>query len=235
MSRWLPLLYSLLPFPAALGIARWTDCAVAFPFLAAAFLYPLFIVLVKRNRYMAALKCSLLWTLSGTLTVVLFAAQYPWRADQLIIRGKEYRQEMMTWVDTGVGRESTPSEFIPQHLLHAAFFSAVTFLSAGFLGLVAGAFLLNYMNVYVATYLTSANAGLAGLFLSWHPWALVRVGAYLLLGVYLSGLALWMAKKTPHAPPFSWLCLGVGGLVLDIVLKVTLAHGWQRLLAGFMG
>ncbi|HPR63976.1 MAG TPA: hypothetical protein PK014_07110 [Thermoanaerobaculia bacterium] len=226
---------SVAAFPAALAFTRLTNAPLLFPFAAALLFYPAFIRTLLRGHFGSAFRLSVLWALSGTLTVLIFTTLAPREADASILNGRAYRVEMMEWMETGTGRESTPSAFLPQHALHLGLFSAATVGSAGLLGLVAGAYLLNYMNVYVATYAASSGTGWIGWILAWHPWALIRVASYLALGVYLSAVFLRLTKKIDSLPPSRWLWLGMGGTVLDVLMKIILAPGWHRLLASFHG
>jgi hypothetical protein len=68
--------------------------------------------------------------------------------------------------------------------------------------------------------------------LAWHPWAVIRVISFVVIGVVLSAPLLsrlgkfrvdWAAARS--------LLLGAGaGLLADVVLKTLLAPAWQRLL-----
>ena len=81
---------------------------------------------------------------------------------------------MFAWVMTGQGAESTPSQFIPQQIGHAALFSALALASGGTLAMPMGAVLMNYMGFYVAS-LAGAGAPLwAVVLLGWQPWAIAQ-------------------------------------------------------------
>src|SRR4051812_7797030 len=69
-----------------------------------------------------------------------------------ILNGPEYKAEMRDWIVNGVGRESTPSQFVPQHLKHLGAFLLLTVASGGYLGLAMGAYLLGYMSFYVGSF-----------------------------------------------------------------------------------
>ena len=58
---------------------------------------------------------------------------------------------MFTWVATGQGAESTPSQFIPQQIGHAALFSGLALATGGVAAMPMGAVLMNYMGHYVGT------------------------------------------------------------------------------------
>ena len=59
----------------------------------------------------------------------------------------------------GVGRESSPGAFIPQHLLHAAIFVALSLLTAGTLSILMGCVLMNYMSFYVGSLILHCSGG----------------------------------------------------------------------------
>ena len=141
---------------------------------------------------------------------------------------------MMEWVRSGEGTESDPSRFLPQHAIHLGGFCFATLVGAGLPGLAAGAALLDYMNAYVASYAAASSMPMRGIFLAWHPWALIRVAAYLLLGVYLTALSLRLWRRTQPLPPHSWLVTGFGLTVLDVLMKGLLAPGWRDLLVDFL-
>jgi hypothetical protein len=97
-----------------------------------------------------------------------------------------------------------------------------------------GAALMNYMGHYAGTLGARARSPLVAL-AAWHPWALVRVASFVVLGVVLAGPLLfrvtgrrWRWKGEPTA----WLVLATAGLVLDVALKAGLAQLWRRLLIG---
>ncbi|HET9480532.1 MAG TPA: hypothetical protein VFP98_02155, partial [Candidatus Polarisedimenticolia bacterium] len=145
------------------------------------------------------------------------------------------RDEMYDWLSTGSGRESTPSQFIPQHLLHAAIFCLLSLATGGAASLIMGAVLLNYMSFYVGDLiLRCAGSGTlpAAIALAWNPWSIIRVVAFIALGVALAEPLL--ARLSGGGPDPStrgrWLALAAAGLAADIVLKSLLAPLWPGLL-----
>jgi len=119
--------------------------------------------------------------------------------------------------------------------------SRVAFLhpaaTGGVLAMPMGAVLMNYMGHYVGT-LGAASARPALVIpLAWHPWAVIRVTSFVVIGVILSVPLLarlggftvdWRAARTP----LQWAC---AGLLADGVLKWLLAPSWQRLLLRLVG
>ncbi len=111
----------------------------------------------------------LVWALALAVSATLLSYARPWQTDTLFIHGADYRREMFAWVLSGVGAESTPSQFIPQHVMHALAVSALALASGGLLAMPMGAILMNYMGHYVgALAAASAHPGLTML-LGWHP------------------------------------------------------------------
>lgn len=233
IRKWISIVSSILPYPLALAAAYSVNSPVLFPLAASLLFFPVFFAHIRREAFTSALLCSILWAVTGSVLVILLTIFKPHVSDSLILNGQAYSLEMLRWIGTGEGAESTFSIFFPQHLLHLAVFTAATLISAGYLGLTAGSFLLNYMNAYVGTYVAVSGTGPAGVLLAWHPWALIRVGAYLVLGVYLSALTLKTIRKIENLPPRRWVYFGVSGLVLDILLKTVLAPHWRKILLFF--
>jgi hypothetical protein len=100
-----------------------------------------------------------------------------------------------------------------------------------------GALLMNYMGHYVGTLAAASRQPAMTLLLAWHPWAVIRVISFVVIGVVLSVPLLsrigrfhvdWIAAR-------KLLCWAGAGLVADIVLKALLAPAWQRLLLRSVG
>ena len=89
---------------------------------------------------------------------------------------------MFGWIATGEAPENHPAVFIPIHLLHLAVFLVLAWASAGYLGLVLGAFLVGYMSYFVGCYAVASAHPLLGAVAAWVPWSVLRVFAFVLLG-----------------------------------------------------
>ena len=155
----------------------------------------------------------------------------------LFLRGASYRTEMFAWVASGRGAESRPSQFIPQQAMHASVFALLAVSTGGVLAMPMGAVLMNYMGHYAGMLGATSARPAWTLLLAWHPWAVVRVASFVVIGVILSAPVLgkvyrfrvdWRAARTPMI----WAC---AGLVADVVLKWLLAPDWQRLLLRVAG
>ena len=194
--------------------------------------YPFMIAALRRGELRLAVARMLIWALTMGVAATALSFARPAETGQLFIRAQAYRAEMFEWVLTGRGAESTPSAFIPQHLGHAALFSTLTLATGGALGMPMGAVLMNYMGHYVGTLAETSAHPARTVLLAWHPWAVIRVISFVVIGVVLSAPLLsrigkfrvdWMTGRR-------LLAWASAGLVLDILLKALLAPTWQRLL-----
>lgn len=178
----------------------------------------------------------LLWAAALSLSFVGLTALFPETAARAIPHARRYWNEMQPWLQTGVGVESTPSAFVPQHLLHLAGFALLSVATAGWGGLVLGAYLLGYMSFYVGMTASLAASPLVAVVLAWHPWSLLRVAAFVLLGVSLSRVLLerrgrhawWQAERRR-------LVLAAALWGADLGLKALLAPQWPSLLRRLAG
>lgn len=186
-----------------------------------------------------ALALTLTWTVTLGLAMTWLGAARNEQAARSVPMGPAYRDEMRAWIATGSGRESEPARFIPQHLTHAALFAAASLATAGAAGLVMGAALMGYMSFYVGDL---AHAGFAACsparvaLVAWVPWALVRVIAFVTLGVVLAEplMTLLTGRRFPPGRRW-WIGAGLAGLVVDVALKAALAPHWRTMLAACAG
>lgn len=216
------------PLAAALPFAtgwRWSAPLVAGSL---AFWY----LATRRDRTRPAVAGWLLgWAAALSLSFVLLTLAAPESAARAIPHARSYWNEMRPWLETGRGPESAPAVFVPQHLLHLVGFVLLAAATGGWGGLVLGAYLLGYMSFYVGMAASLAAEPLVAAALAWHPWALLRVAAFVLLGVSLSRLML------ERMPPRAWFDaerrrLALAGLLWggDLLLKGLLAPHWPALL-----
>ena len=208
----LPWLFTVVPG------GRWL-----LPLAAPALLYPAFARRVRERRYVRAWGLALLWAalLSAGIVVLVLAA--PQRAAPLVLHGETYREEMFAWIATGEGRENDPAAFLPQHLLHLGVFLLLTWVSGGYLGLALGAGLLGYMSYFVGTFAAASGRPLLGSVAAWVPWSVIRVMAFVLLGVLFSR-PLLVRQAWPFGPrEHALLALAAGGILADLLLKTLFA------------
>jgi hypothetical protein len=202
------------------------------PALNAAFAWPLFLENVRRERRVEALQEMLFWALSMTFAGILVSYAFPDQAGRAIFRGQSYLEEMFAWIRTGVGPEGDPSIFVPFHVRHLLLFAALTLVSAGLLGLVMGAVLLNYMNFYVGHLYATANDPVAVALFGWPVWSILRVVGYIVLAIPLTEITLALLSRRPlHRPALLTFTLaGLALLAADLVLKAALAPTWRTVL-----
>lgn len=231
--------------PAALVCATALSYLVAWllavpavvPFLNALAGYPFMIAPVRRGQLRRAIGLMLLWAATMGVCATAIAYARPAMTARLFLNAANYEREMFAWVLTGEGREGRPSEFLPQHAAHAAIFCGLSLATGSSLSMPMGAALMNYMGHYVGA-LASRGASRWLLLAGWHPWALVRVTSYVILGVVLAGpvlFALAGRRWRWSAEARRWSAGAVAGLVLDVLLKATLAPVWNRLLISLAG
>jgi hypothetical protein len=173
----------------------------------------------------------LAWAAMLSASFIVLTALRPELAGEVIPRGPAYWDEMRPWLFTGEGKEASPARFVPEHLLHVSAFVVLAAISGGWLGLILGAFLMGYMSYYIGQVVLLADAALPAAILAWHPWAVLRVVAFVGLGVSFARLLLvrpgvrtWLREEWGFllASGALWLC--------DLTMKAALAPHW----AGFI-
>jgi hypothetical protein len=199
--------------------------------------FPFMVAALRRGDVQLAITRMLLWALTLAVCATAFAYFRPWEAGRVFANGARYRGDMFAWIMTGRGAESTPSQFIPQHARDLALFAVVDLVSGGFAGMAMGAALMNYMGTYVGSLAAASRYPLVAIFLGWHPWAVIRVASFVVIGVVLSVPLLsrvlrFSADRNERRRLLLW---AAGGLVLDITLKALLAPTWRNLLLRVAG
>ena len=154
-----------------------------------------------------------------------------------VLNGAEYVLEMDKWIQTGLGLEGDPRQFMPIHLKHFAIVGGSSLLSGGIAAFYFGALQMAYMNAYVWTIASRGDGPLAwfGIVLvGWHLWSIVRVASFITLATALSmPLYAWLNKT---ARPINWGEIGmwvraaVALEIADIVLKAILAEPTRQIL-----
>ena len=203
---------------------------VVLPVLNTAAAYAAMVVLLRRGQRQSAVVLMLVWAATLAVSATTTFAMWPVPPDALVVNGPAYRDEMFHWIRTGEGREGRPAQFIPQHLLHLAGFVGLSVATASVASMVLGAALMNYMGFYVAS-LARAGAPAADVLLwGWQPWAICRVGAFVVLGVVLAEPLL--ARLRPYRydglrASRRYLVLAAAGIAADWILKSALAAQWR--------
>jgi hypothetical protein len=207
------------------------------PVLNTAASFPFMVLALARGDLRLAIVRMLIWAMTLGVCATSLSYRYPAATDEMFLHGASYRTEMFAWVLTGRGAESSPSEFIPQQAGHAVLFVCLSIATGGVAAMPMGAMLMNYMGHYVGTLAASSAHPATTIVLAWHPWAVIRVISFVILGVVLSMPVLsrvvgfevdWRAAR-------SSITIATGGLALDIALKWLLAPTWQRWLLHTVG
>jgi hypothetical protein len=199
--------------------------------------FPLMVLALRRGDLRLAVARMLLWALTLGVVATMMSYARPAQTGTLFLRGEAYQREMFGWVLTGQGAESSPSIFIPQQAGHAALFSALALATGGVAAMPMGAVLMNYMGHYVGVLAATSRRPALTMILGWHPWAVIRVISFVVIGVVLSAPLLSRLGKfrVDRAVARTLLAWALGGLVADVVLKTLLAPAWQRLLLRVVG
>jgi len=199
--------------------------------------FPFMVTALKRGDLRLAVARMLLWAMTMAVCATAIAYLRPWEAGRVFVNGARYREEMFGWVMTGRGAESTPSVFIPLHLRDAALFFVLSAATGGIGSMPMGAALMNFMGTYVGSLAAASSRPVLTLILGWHPWAVIRIASFVVIGVVLSAPILSrLFKFTVDAAAARRLLLwAVAGLVADAALKALLAPTWQRLLLHVVG
>jgi hypothetical protein len=207
------------------------------PILNTAASFPFMVAALKRGQLRVAVVRMLVWALAMGVCATLIAYARPWDAGKLFLRGEAYRAEMFAWIMTGRGPESTPSIFIPQQAGHAAIFTALAFCTGGMVAMPMGAALMNYMGTYVGSLAAASAHPALTMALGWHPWALIRVASFVVLGVILSAplLSRMFRFRVDWTASRRLAIAAASGLIADILLKILLAPSWHRLLLNVTG
>lgn len=205
------------------------------PILQLALAYPLFLSGVRSGRLGRTVGLFVFWAVAASVPIVLAARADAAGVEPVVFHGAAYRDEMFAWIRTGVGAESDPSRFLPQHAIHFALFSLLSFATVGAVGLGMGCVLLNYMNFYVGALLgAAANPGAIAPF-AWPAYAAIRVVGYVSCATALARLALPRVRRDPpeRRRALRALALGAALVLLDALLKAILAPWYrERLVAG---
>jgi hypothetical protein len=193
--------------------------------------YPLMILYLKEKQHLKAILLMLIWAAVLGISMTLIIYLFPNAAKEHILNGENYKNQMLEWVLTGIGKESTPAQFIPYHIFELIIFIILSLCSASLLSIILGAFLMNYMAYYVA------NLALIGknnwlLILGWHPWSLLRIISYVILGVVLSEplLSKITHNKYNYKPVRKYFIIAILFWLSDLILKALLAPYWQKIL-----
>lgn len=230
-----PATIALLATPLVVLLAYVPGGTWLLPMLAPLTLYPLFQAKVKSGDVRGAWLAGMSWAVLLSLGVILFTQMAPEAAARGILNGEPYRKEMFGWIMTGSGPENSPREFLPIHLLHLSLFALLTYVSAGYLGLVLGAALTGYMSYFVGAYAAASNHPLLGSLVAWVPWSVIRVAAFVLLGALLARPLLLRRLWPFERKEARLFALAAAGIAADLLLKTLVAPAYGRALRSLAG
>jgi hypothetical protein len=200
-------------------------------------IYPFYVRLIAAGRRRRAFALALLWAIFMSQAVIAGTCLFPGRSGAAIVNGREYTNEMFSWIRTGEGRESNPSEFLPDHARDLALFAVLAFLTAGLAALFMGAVLLNYMNFYVGSLLLESTHPLYAAALGWPPYAAIRVVGYILIATALSDASIgtFGRRGAGWQRTVRYAAAGFALVLLDVIIKAGTAAGWAKLLKAASG
>ena len=219
-SLWI-LLTPFVPLLAALPGGQWL-----LPLLAPLTLYPAFVERVRERDYFKAWQLGIAWAALLSAGLIALTFWLPDAARAGILNGEPYREEMFTWINTGVGRENDWRAFLPTHVLHFAIFLVLTWVSGGYLGLVLGAVLMGYMSYFVGSYAAASGHPLLGSLAAWVPWSVLRVLAFVLFGTLFARPLLVRRIWPFEREEGKLMALAASGLLADILIKAFFARGY---------
>jgi hypothetical protein len=225
---------TIASYPVGLAIGH----AWLLPLLNTLPAYTAMVLLLVRGRRGRAVAAMLVWAAVLAIGGTIAFALWPTPADATVLNGPAYREEMLRWIRTGVGREGDPRAFLPQHMAHLAGFIVLSAATASTVSITAGAALMNYMSFYVASLARLGLPAWAVIVLGWQPWAVCRVAAFCTLGVVLSEPLLSRLLRYPYSglrESRRYLAWAAVGIAVDWILKASLAPTWGRWLRALLG
>src|SRR5262245_63943833 len=98
---------------ASYGAAWLLGVPLLVPFLNTMAAFPFMVIRLARGSLRSAIGLMLIWALTMAVCATTLSYWRPWTTDTFFLRGADYRTELLGWVLTGRGPESTPSQFLP--------------------------------------------------------------------------------------------------------------------------
>lgn len=188
---------------------------------------------LRAGRPGLAIRHMLVWAGLLSAGVIAASALAPSHVEPAVLHGAAYREEMYLWIRTGVGAESSPALFIPQHVKHYLATLVLSLLTAGAAGLLLGAVLLNYMDFYVGSLIHDSARPWIGALFGWPAWSVVRVTGFVIGSVAVAQVTVrLLQKQRPVLIPEIRRMLLVSAILAlaDIALKAAVAPLWRRIL-----
>jgi hypothetical protein len=207
------------------------------PFLNVAPALPFMIASLRRRRVAEAVSRMLVWAAALAVCATTISYLDTSGAADLFVRGEAYRREMFEYLLSGYGPEGDVRRFLPQHAAHAAVFCALALATGGLLAMPLGAVLVNYMAYYVGALGAASAHPWKAMSLAWVPWAIIRIGGFVTLGVVLAGPVLGRILRFEYRlrDQTRWLALAGAALLVDVALKWALAASWREMIRSAAG
>ena len=157
----------------------------------------------------------------------------PDRIAALLPFGQTYWHESHHWIVSGVNPEYELSSWVPAHAIALFGVPLLSYISLGGVLLLNGLFQVDMMNVYVGNLISTSHNPFIALGLGWHPWSVTRGIGFLVLGFEAVSWSLQRMTHTIISSPrrrTARCCLGVGFLLLDATVKLTLMETVRSIL-----
>ena len=192
-------------------------------------IYGYMVYRIRQGAWRTAILDMAVWAVTlgvATTWAVYFVGP---ESGQWILHGPAYRKEMFQWLRTGVGMESTPAQFLPRHLIEVGVFALLSVATASLVSMHGGTVLMNYMSYYVGCLMVYSDHPVWTFLLGWKVYAVIRVFAYVILGVLLAEPLVYRILHRPYSPypRRVWFGIAIAGLILDVVLKTWLAPHYR--------
>ena len=188
---------------------------------------------MKKGRPLEAVVDMLLYVFWLTVTGMIWMYFMYGRAGDVVIHGRDYMAEMKPWLSGEASKEGTPSLFIREHLLHMVVVAVASLISVGFLALLFGTILVNYMNYYVVSLMRMSSRPLLLAVIGWHPWSVLRVIAFIILGcAFAWPLAARIGKggKFDRRRFITMVIIAILLEIADIMIKTFIGSSWRDLI-----
>lgn len=179
-----------------------------------------------KNSLFSAFAALLIWTFIQSSLVIFSSLRSAGKMAGLIFRSETYSKSMFRWIETGILPEGNSIQVIRTHLQQTLIYCALAFITGNLISLIFGCMLLNYMNFYVAQ-LSARNKSWKTFVFGWNPWSVVRVVAFLWLGIVLGIPVASYILRMKLEFQMIWLIPGVLGIIVDLILKLTISNYWR--------
>ena len=217
----------LILTPCAIILSRWINNKAALPVLTTISVYFPFL-LEAQVSLLHGMVLLLFWAMLQSILVLYFSFRDPAAMANLIWNAEEYTQRMLLWIESGEFPEGSARSVLYVHLKQMLMYCLLAFGSANMLSLMLGSALLNYMNYYVAQLASGSRKKLLAFCIGWNPWSIVRVIAFLYLGIVFGAPSLSLFLPIEFSFSAMALIPGILGILFDVAVKILVAPSWSR-------